>query len=61
MKLKILDCTLRDGGYHCDWHFDESTVQKYLSAVSTAKVDIVEIPVCEYVNIMNISGNTLIR
>lgn len=39
----ILDCTLRDGGYYCDWDFDESIVKKYLSAVSKAKVDIVEI------------------
>ena len=39
----ILDCTLRDGGYYCDWDFDESIVKKYLTAVSKAKVDIVEI------------------
>ena len=39
----ILDCTLRDGGYYCDWDFDESIVKKYLTAVSKAKVDIAEI------------------
>lgn len=39
----ILDCTLRDGGYYVDWDFDENTVRKYLAAVSTAKIDIVEI------------------
>ena len=39
----ILDCTLRDGGYYVDWDFDISTVRKYLSAMSVAKVDIIEI------------------
>ena len=43
MTLQILDCTFRDGGYYCDWHFDKPIVQKYLSAVSAAKVNIVEI------------------
>jgi 4-hydroxy 2-oxovalerate aldolase len=40
---KILDCTLRDGGYYVDWDFDESTVRKYLSAVAIAKIDIIEV------------------
>jgi len=39
----ILDCTLRDGGYYVDWDFDEGSVRKYLAAVSTAKIDIIEI------------------
>ena len=42
-KIKILDCTLRDGGYYNNWDFNDSIVKKYLSAMSTAKVDIVEI------------------
>lgn len=41
--VKIIDCTLRDGGYYCDWDFESDTVRKYLAAISTAKVDIVEI------------------
>ena len=41
--IKILDCTLRDGGYYNNWNFDEALVKKYLSAMSQAKVDIVEI------------------
>jgi len=40
---KVLDCTLRDGGYYGDWDFDTDVVNKYLAAVATAKVDIVEI------------------
>ena len=42
-KIKILDCTFRDGGYYCDWNFQDSIVEKYLLAISKAKVDIVEI------------------
>ena len=42
-KPIILDCTLRDGGYYVDWDFEDSLVKKYLSAVSVAKIDIVEI------------------
>ena len=43
MNLQILDCTLRDGGYYNDWDFSETIVKKYLSCMSSAKVDIVEI------------------
>ena len=39
----VLDCTLRDGGYYNNWNFDESLVDKYISAVSSANIDIVEI------------------
>ncbi|MFC1626507.1 hypothetical protein ACFL19_02250, partial [Pseudomonadota bacterium] len=42
-KPMILDCTLRDGGYYGDWDFDKETVRKYLAAMATAKVDIIEI------------------
>ena len=41
--VRILDCTLRDGGYYNNWDFNESVVNNYLSAMSKAKVDIVEI------------------
>jgi len=42
-KVKVLDCTLRDGGYYVNWDFEPDTVRKYLSALSTAKLDIIEI------------------
>ena len=38
----LLDCTFRDGGYYVDWDFDETLVNKYIDAVKTAKIDIVE-------------------
>ncbi|TPV55124.1 aldolase [Aestuariibacter sp. GS-14] len=41
--MYILDCTLRDGGYYNGWNFPTETVGKYLTAMSAAKVDIVEL------------------
>ena len=42
-KPKLLDCTLRDGGYYNSWDFSHSLINKYLSAMRAAKIDIVEI------------------
>lgn len=42
-KIKILDCTLRDGGYYTNWHFDPLLVDSYLQAMEDANVDYVEI------------------
>ena len=28
--LKVLDCTLRDGGYYNNWRFDKDLVVDYL-------------------------------
>ena len=41
--LKLLDCTLRDGGYYNNWDFDQETVEIYLNALVSASIDIVEI------------------
>lgn len=41
--VTLLDCTLRDGGYYNDWDFSPGLVQRYLAAVSAAKVPVVEI------------------
>jgi 4-hydroxy 2-oxovalerate aldolase len=43
MTLKILDCTLRDGGYYNAWNFDDLLVKKYLHAINNANIDIVEL------------------
>tara|TARA_B110000483_G_C18196364_1_gene543136 strand:+ start:2223 stop:3839 length:1617 start_codon:yes stop_codon:yes gene_type:complete len=42
-NTKILDCTLRDGGYYNNWDFNKKTVEKYLVAVKKAKIDYIEI------------------
>ena len=42
-KLKILDCTLRDGGYYNNWNFSIDLINKYLEVMSDIKVDYVEV------------------
>ena len=42
-KIKILDCTCRDGGYYNLWNFKISEINKYLLSCSRAGIDIVEI------------------
>ena len=39
----LLDCTLRDGGYHVAWDFDPDLVADYLAAMASIRVDRVEI------------------
>ena len=41
--MKLLDCTLRDGGYYTNWDFDRSTVDTYLRAFDTLPVDYLEV------------------
>lgn len=41
--MKVLDCTLRDGGYYNNWNFPEEIINRYLEAMAEAKVDIVEL------------------
>ena len=43
MTIKILDCTLRDGGYYNKWDFNDSLVKEYLKLMDILKVDYVEI------------------
>ena len=43
MNIKILDCTLRDGGYYNKWDFEQDTVSRYLKAVRASLVDVVEL------------------
>jgi 4-hydroxy 2-oxovalerate aldolase len=41
--MKILDCTLRDGGYYNNWDFPAEVVEAYFQAVAEAKIDYVEL------------------
>ena len=43
MKTKILDCTLRDGGYYTDWDFDSKTVDDYILAMNQLPIDYLEV------------------
>lgn len=41
--MKILDCTLRDGGYYTNWDFVIETVDTYIEAFNHLPVDYLEI------------------
>ena len=41
--MKILDCTLRDGGYYNNWDFDKSQVDSYIEAINHLPIDYIEI------------------
>jgi 4-hydroxy 2-oxovalerate aldolase len=40
---KILDCTLRDGGYYTNWDFDRKLVKDYITAMSQLPIDYIEV------------------
>ena len=42
-SIKILDCTLRDGGYVNDWNFGLGTIESIISRLEKAGIDIIEI------------------
>lgn len=43
VNLKILDCTLRDGGYINDWKFGRKCIRSILYKLKMANIDIMEI------------------
>ena len=43
IRPKIIDCTLRDGGYYNNWDFNIELIQKYINAVQRAGVDYIEL------------------
>ena len=50
MKINILDCTLRDGGYINDWKFRNSEISKIIDSLEKSGIDIIE---CGYLNDKN--------
>lgn len=43
MKIELLDCTLRDGGYNNDWNFGHDTLINIFERVVSAGVDFLEL------------------
>lgn len=41
--MKILDCTLRDGGYYTNWDFSSDLVNAYVRAMNALPVDYLEV------------------
>lgn len=46
-KIKILDCTLRDGGYVNNWEFKENNIINIIDKLIQSNVDIIE---CGFIN-----------
>lgn len=46
-KIKLLDCTLRDGGYVNQWKFGEKIICQIISKLDKAGVEVIE---CGYLN-----------
>ena len=42
-KIKILDCTLRDGGYYNNWNFDKNVIEDYFEKINNSNIDVIEI------------------
>ena len=42
-QFKILDCTLRDGGYHNNWKFSKSLINAYLKCMSKVGIEFIEL------------------
>ena len=41
-SIKILDCTLRDGGYLIDWNFGQNKIESILENLALSEVDFIE-------------------
>lgn len=41
--MKLLDCTLRDGGYINDWRFGEKQIQEIVKGLTDTRADIIEL------------------
>lgn len=41
--MKLLDCTLRDGGYYTNWDFDKNLVDTYIKACNYLPIDYLEV------------------
>ena len=42
-NYKILDCTLRDGGYHNNWRFSKKLINSYLNCMSKQGIEYIEL------------------
>jgi 4-hydroxy 2-oxovalerate aldolase len=51
--MKILDCTLRDGGYYTSWNFSKKLFENYIFTVSKLNISIIELGYLSDVNDSN--------
>ena len=53
MNIKLLDCTLRDGGYVNDWNFGKDTIINIFERLVASNVDIIEIGFLDHSRLFN--------
>ena len=41
-NIKVLDCTLRDGGYVNNWNFGKLSIDNIITQLLSSKVDVIE-------------------
>jgi len=41
--MKILDCTIRDGGYYTNWDFDQSLITEYCKSMEELPIEYIEV------------------
>lgn len=41
--MKILDCTIRDGGYYTNWDFDQNLITEYCKSMEQLPIDYIEV------------------
>lgn len=63
---KILDCTLRDGGYYTNWDFDDKAVDVYIQAMNALPIDYLELgyrnlPSAEYMGKFGYSPVSILK
>ncbi len=46
--MKILDCTLRDGGYANNWTFGKKEIEEIINELENSKIDIIELGFMRY-------------
>jgi 4-hydroxy 2-oxovalerate aldolase len=51
MKTKLLDCTIRDGGYINNWNFTDDFVNNLINALDNVNYDYIELGYCYRENI----------
>ena len=56
--VKILDCTLRDGGRVIDCEFADSSIKDIVDRLTKANIDIIEIGFLRDANLVNYNGNS---
>ena len=50
MNIQILDCTLRDGGYVNEWHFQNEHIRGIINSLVSSNIDIIEAGFLSHLN-----------